>query len=74
MAYFVVAKRSKEGEDTQPTLSGNAGTSGHVFTGFVFDVEFDPLTAIGVDSAGDELVLLHVAEAVPLARLENDTW
>ena len=56
----------------QAALAGDAGAGGGVLARLLLDVELDPLTAVGVDGAGDELVLGQVPEAVALARLEDD--
>ena len=46
--------------------------AGDVLAGLLLDVELDPLAAVGVDGAGDQLVLGQVPEAEPLTRLEDD--
>ncbi len=56
----------------QAALAGDAGAGGDVLARLLLDVELDPLTAVGVDGALDELVLGEVAEAEPLTRLEDD--
>ncbi|CAB4766826.1 unannotated protein [freshwater metagenome] len=69
---LVVAQRTQQHEDRQATLAGHAGAGGDVTARLLLDVELDPLTAIGVDGAGHELVLRQVAQAEALARLEDD--
>ena len=71
-AVFAVAEGPHEQEDRQAALAGHTGAGGDVLAGLLLDVELDPLAAVGVDGALHELVLGQVAEAVPLARLEDD--
>ena len=68
---LVVAERTQQGEDAEPTLAGDAGAAGDVLARAVLDVELHPLTAVRVDGALDELVLGEVAQAVALAWLED---
>ena len=56
----------------EAALAGHAGAGGDVLAGLLLDVELDPLTAVGVDGAGDELVLGQVAQAEALTGLEDD--
>ena len=74
VAGFVITQSAKQRENAQPAFPGNAGTCCDVFTWFVFDVEFNPLTSVGVDGSGNKLVLLHVAKSVTLTRLEDHAW
>ena len=69
---LVVAEGAQEGEHAHAALAGHAGAGGDVLARLLLDVELDPLTAVGVDRALHELVLGQVAEAEPLARLEDD--
>ena len=69
---LVVAEGAQQHEDAQAALAGDAGAGGDVLAGLLLDVELDPLAAVGVDGALDELVLGQVAQAEPLARLEDD--
>ena len=69
---LVVAERAQQGEDAHAALAGDAGAGGDVLAGLLLDVELQPLAAVRVDGALDELVLAEVAEAEPLARLEDD--
>ena len=69
---LVEAERAQQREDAEATLAGDAGAAGDVLAGTLLDVELHPLTAVRVDRALDELVLGQVAEAVALARLEDD--
>ena len=43
-----------------------------MLAGLVLDVELDPLAPVGVDGAGDQLMLGHVSQPVPVTGLEND--
>ena len=72
VVLLVVAEGAEEDEQRQATLPGDAGAGGDVLAGLLLDVELDPLTAVRVDRAGDELVLGQVAEAEALTRLEDD--
>ncbi len=69
---LVVAEGAEQDEQAEAALAGDAGAGGDVLAGLLLDVELDPLAAVGVDGAGDELVLGQVAEAEALARLEDD--
>ena len=69
---FVVAAGAQQREDAHAALAGDAGAGGDVLAGLVLDVELQPLAAVRVDRALDELVLAEVAEAEALARLEDD--
>ena len=69
---LVVAAGTQQGEDAHAALAGDAGAGGDVLAGLVLDVELQPLAAVRVDRALDELVLAEVTEAEPLARLEDD--
>ena len=69
---LVVAEGAQQREDAHAPLAGHAGAGGDVLAGLLLDVELHPLTAVGVDGALDELVLGQVAQAEPLARLEDD--
>ncbi len=68
---LVIAEGAQQGEDRKAALPGDLGAGGDVLAGLLLDVELDPLTAVRVDGAGDELVLRHVAEAEAFARLED---
>ena len=48
------AERAHEHEDRQAALAGDAGAGGDVLARLGLDVELDPLTAVGVDGAGDD--------------------
>ena len=72
MVLLVVAEGAEQHEQAEATLAGDAGAGGDVLARLLLDVELDPLTAVGVDGAGDELVLGQVAQAEPLTRLEDD--
>ena len=39
---------------TEAALAGDAGAGGDVLARLGLDVELDPLTAVGVDGAGDD--------------------
>ena len=69
---LVVAEGAQQGEDAEAALAGDAGAGGDVLAGLVLDVELEPLAAVRVHGALDELVLAEVAEAEALARLEDD--
>ena len=69
---LVVAEGAQQGEDAHAALAGDAGAGGDVLAGLVLDVELEPLAAVRVDRALDELVLAEVTQAEPLARLEDD--
>ncbi len=69
---LVVAEGPQQDEHAEAALAGDAGAGGDVLAGLLLDVELDPLAAVGVDGALDELVLGQVAEAVALTRLEDD--
>ena len=71
--FFVVTKCTKKNEKTETTLACNTCTSGDVLARLLFNVEFDPLTAVWVDGAGNELMLLQVTKTETLTRLEDDT-
>ena len=68
---LVVAEGPEQHEDRQATLAGDAATGGDRLARLLLDVELDPLTAVGVDGARDQLVLGQVAETESLARLED---
>ena len=72
LVLLVVAQGPQEGEHRQATFAGYAGPGGDVLAWLLFDVELDPLAAVGVDGAGDQLVLGQVPEPVTLTRLEDD--
>ena len=69
---LVVAEGAQHREDAHAALAGHPGAGGDVLARLLLDVELHPLTAVGVDGALDELMLGEVAEAEPLARLEDD--
>ena len=69
---LVVAEGAQQDEQAQAALAGDAGAGGDVLAGLLLDVELDPLTAVGVDGAGDQLVLGQVPQAEPLTGLEDD--
>ena len=68
---FVVAACTQEGEDPHAALAGNTGACSDVLARLVLDVELQPLAAVRVDRALDELVLAEVTKAESLARLED---
>src|SRR5690606_38409983 len=70
---LVVAEGAEEHEEAEATLAGHAGAGGDVLARLLLDVELDPLAAVGVDGAGDELVLGQVPEAEALTGLEDHT-
>ena len=72
VVLLVVAEGPEQHEQRQATLAGDAAAGGDVLARLLLDVELDPLAAVGVDGAGDELVLGQVAQAEPLTRLEDD--
>ena len=72
VVLLVEAQRTNEREEAEAALAGDTGTRGRVLAGLLLDVELDPLPAVGVDGAGDQLVLGEVTQAVALARLEDD--
>ncbi len=72
MVLLVVAEGPEQHEQAEATLAGDAAAGGDVLARLLLDVELDPLAAVGVDGAGDELVLGQVAQAEALARLEDD--
>ena len=53
-ALVLVAERLQHDEQRQATLAGDAGPGGDVAVRLGLDVELDPLTAVGVDGAGDD--------------------
>ena len=69
---LVVAEGAQQDEDAEAALAGDAGAGGDVLARLLLDVELDPLTAVRVDRARDQLVLGEVAQAEPLTRLEDD--
>ena len=69
---LVVAEGAQQGEEREAALAGDAGAGGDVLAWLVLDVELDPFAAVGVNGAGDELVLGEVAKAEALTRLEDD--
>ena len=69
---LVVAEGAQQHEQAEATLAGDAGAGGDVLARLLLDVELDPLTAVRVDRAGDELVLREVAETEALTWLEDD--
>ncbi len=68
---LVVAEGTQQGEYGEAALPGDLGAGGDVLAGLLLDVELDPLAAVRMDGAGDELVLGHVAEAEALSGLED---
>ena len=68
---LVVAEGAQQGEDAHPPLAGDAGAGGDVLAGLLLDVELQPLAAVRVHRALDQLVLGQVAQAEPLTRLED---
>ena len=68
---LVVAEGTQQGENGEAALPGDLGAGGDVLAGLLLDVELDPLAAVRMDGAGDELVLGHVAEAEALSGLED---
>jgi len=71
--FFVVTECAQQREDAEATLARNARACRDVLARLLFDVEFQPLTAVRVDGALHQLVLRQVAQTEPLARFENDT-
>ena len=69
---LVVAEGTQEHEDRQATLAGDAAPGGDRLARLLLDVELDPLAPVGVDGAGDQLVLGQVAETEALTGLEDD--
>ena len=63
---------TQQGEDAHAALAGHAATGGDVLARLVLDVELEPLAAVRVHGALDELVLGEVAQAVALTGLEDD--
>ena len=57
VVLLVVAEGPEQHEQAEAALAGDAGAGGDVLARLLLDVELDPLTAVGVDGAGDELVL-----------------
>ena len=51
---ILVAEGAQQHEQGQPALAGDAAAGGDVLGRLGFDVELDPLTAIGVDGAGED--------------------
>ena len=72
VVLLVVAEGAQQDEQRQAALAGDAGAGGDVLARLLLDVELDPLAAVGVDGAGDELVLGQVAQTEALTRLEDD--
>ena len=72
LVFLVVAEGTKEREERDPTLASDSGTGGDVLARLLLNVHLDPLASVGVDGAGDELVLAEVTQAEPLTRLEDD--
>ena len=68
---LVVAQGPQQGEQAHAALAGHSGASGGVAARLVLHVELDPLSPVGVDGAGDQLVLAQVAEPESLAGLED---
>ena len=50
----LVAERAQHDEQREAALAGDAGAGGDVLVRLGLDVELDPLTAVGVDGAGDD--------------------
>ena len=69
---LVKAKCPKQHEEAEATLACNTSARGDVLARLLLDIEFDPFAAVGVNGAGDELMLGEVTQAVALARLEDD--
>jgi len=66
------AEGPDEHEQAEATLAGDTGAGGDVLAGLLLDIELDPFTPVGVDGAGDQLVLGQVAQAEAFTRLEDD--
>ena len=60
MVLLVVAEGAEQHEQAEAALAGDAGAGGDVLARLCLDVELDPLAAVGVDGAGDELVLVRL--------------
>ena len=71
---FVVAECTKENEEAEATLAGHTRAGGYVLAGLLFDVELDPFATVGMDGAGNELVLCEVTQTVALTWLEDNAW
>ena len=69
---LVEAEGPEHGEQRKAALAGDPDTGGRVLARLLLDVELDPLTPVGVDGAGDHLVLRQVTQPEPLAGLEDD--
>ena len=72
LVLLVVAEGAEQGEQRDAALAGDPGAGGDVLARLLLDIHLDPLAAVGVDRAGDELVLAEVTQAEPLTRLEDD--
>ena len=72
LVLLVVAEGAEQEEQRQAALAGDAGAGGDVLARLLLDVELDPLAAVRVDGARDQLVLGEVPESEPLTRLEDD--
>ncbi len=72
LVLLVVAEGAEQGEQRNTAFTGDPGAGGNVLARLLLDINLDPLTAVGMDRAGDELVLAEVAQAEPLTRLEDD--
>ena len=72
LVLLVVAQRPKEREHREATLASHPGAGCDVLAGLLLNVELDPLATVGMDGPGHQLVLGQVAEAVPIAGLEDD--
>src|SRR5207248_2011599 len=50
----LVAEGAQQDEQAEAALAGHARAGGDVLAGLGLDVELDPLTAVGMDGAGDD--------------------
>ena len=69
---LLVVAEGGQGEQRDAALAGDPGAGGDVLARLLLNIHLDPLTAVGMDRAGDELVLAEVAQAEPFTRLEDD--
>ena len=71
-AFFVVTKCTQDGENTKATLTGNTCACGNVFSWLLFNVELEPLTAVRVNGALDQLMLRQVTQTETLTWFKNN--
>ena len=72
VVLLVVAEGPEEREHRQATLAGDAAAGGDVLARLLLEVDLEPLAAVRVDGAGDELVLGQVTQTEALTWLEDD--